>query len=119
MDARRWVSGDGSWETDDNQSPFLYLAMKLQSIPMPNTIPNQSRVTQVQCRYRTSRTRIVFGGATIFKEEDDSAGIATTPTANNYRTGSAGMKHCETHSPVEKAVSGMCTQRSDGKHTYR
>jgi hypothetical protein len=63
--------------------------------------------------------RLIFGGATIFKEGDDSAGIATIPTANNYRTGSAGTKHCETHSPIEKASSGMCTQGSDGKHTYR
>jgi len=31
MDDRRWVSGDGSRETDDNQSPVLYAATKLQS----------------------------------------------------------------------------------------
>jgi hypothetical protein len=37
----------------------------------------------------------------IFKEGDDTAGIATTPTAN-YRTGSAGKKYCETQSPIEK-----------------
>jgi hypothetical protein len=44
---------------------------------------------QLQCRYRTSRTRLIFGGATIFKEGDDSAGFATTLNASNYRTGSA------------------------------
>ena len=72
-----------------------YRIMQLQArVSTPNTIPNQSRVTQVQCKYRTSRTRFVFAGATIFKEGDDSAGIATTPTANNYHTGSAGTKHC-------------------------
>jgi len=55
----------------------------------------------------------------IFKEGDDSAGIATTPTAN-YRTGSAGTKHRETHSPIEKASnSEKCTQRCDGKRTYK
>jgi hypothetical protein len=64
--------------------------------------------------------RLVLGGATIFKEGDDSAGIATTLTTNNYRTGSAGKKHRETHSPIEKASNGeKCTQRSDGKRTYR
>jgi len=31
MDDRRWVLGDGSRETDDNQSPFLSEATKLQS----------------------------------------------------------------------------------------
>ena len=175
VDERRWMTGDGSRETDDNQSPFLYedievmrsytlleisyYDFKLRSYnpaqicrytmyrrhgsteydteyysehysEIPNhapTCPNSNAEydpesdpeSQLQCRYRTSRTRFVFGGATIFKEGDDSAGIATTPTANNYRTGSAGTKHCETHSPIEKAGSGMCTQRSDGKHTYR
>jgi len=69
---------------------------------------------QVQHRYRTSRSRFGSGGAMIFKDGDDSAGIATTPTTNNYRTGSAGKKHCDTHSPIEKAGSGKCTQRSDG-----
>jgi hypothetical protein len=69
---------------------------------------------QLQCRYRTSLT----SGATTIREGDDSAGIATTPTAN-CRTGSARTKHRETHSPIEKAGSGMCTQISDGKHTYR
>jgi len=53
----------------------------------------------------------------IFKEGDDSAGFATILTTSNYRTGNAGTKHRETHSPIEKAGSGMCTQRSDGKHT--
>jgi len=50
------------------------------------------------------------------KEGDDNAGIATIVAANNHRTGSGGPKHCETYSPIEKAGSGMCTQRSDGKH---
>jgi len=80
--------------------------------------PESDPVLQQQCRYRTSRTRLVFGGATILKEGDDSAEIATTPTAN-YRTGNARTKHHESHSPIEKAGSGMCTQRRDGKHTYR
>jgi hypothetical protein len=78
------------------------------------------RVNQLQCRYRTSRTRLVFGGATIFKEGDDCAGLATTPTTNNYRTGSAGTKHHEMHSPIEKASSvKKCTLGSDGKRTNR
>jgi hypothetical protein len=79
----------------------------------------RSRVTQLQYRYRTSRTRFVFGGATIFKEGDDSAGFATTLTANNYRTGSAGTKHRETHSPIEKAGSGKCTWRRSNNCTPR
>jgi hypothetical protein len=81
--------------------------------------PESDPELQLQCQYRTSLTRLIFGGATIFKEGDDSAGIATTPTAN-YRTGRAGTKHRETHSPIEKASNGeKCTQRSDGKRTYR
>ena len=31
LDNRRWIKGDGSREMDDNQSPFLYEATKLQS----------------------------------------------------------------------------------------
>jgi len=76
--------------------------------------------SQLQCRYRTSWTRLFFSGTTIVKERDDSAGIATTSTANNYRTGSAGTKHHEMHSPIDKATSGeKCPQGSDGKRTYR
>jgi hypothetical protein len=55
--------------------------------------------------------RLVFGGATIFKEGDDCTGIATTPTVNNYCTGSAETKHREMHSPIEKASNGKCTWR--------
>jgi len=168
MDDRRWMTGDGSRETDDNQSPFL---LKLRSCNRAqicrytmyrrygsteydtehySEIPNYAATSpssnaeydhesdpesQLQCRYRTSRTRLIFDGATIFKEGDDTAGFATTLTANNYRTGSAGTKHCEMHSPIEKASSGKrtwrrsnnctprtakkCTQGSDGKRTYR
>jgi hypothetical protein len=50
--------------------------------------PKLDPESQLQCRYCTSRTRLIFGRATIFKEGDDSAGIATTPTTYNYRTGS-------------------------------
>jgi len=81
--------------------------------------PESDPESQLQCRYRTSRTRLVFGAATIFKEGDDSAEIATTPTTNNECSGSAGTKRRETHSPIEMASSGMCTQGSDGKGTYR
>jgi hypothetical protein len=81
--------------------------------------PDSDPESQLQCRNRPSRTRLVFGGATIFKEVDDSPGIATTPTGN-YHTGSAGTKHREMHSPIEKASNGeKCTQRRDGKRTYR
>jgi len=82
----------------------------------------QSRIRSrvlLQCRYRTSLTRLIFGGATIFKEGDDSAGFATTLNANNYRTGSAGTKHHETHSPIEKAGSGKCTWRRSKNCTPR
>jgi len=154
VDDRRWISGDGSQETDDNQSPFLYQARKLQSsadmqtydlpaawlyrlhapVQMPNTILNQSQVTQVQCRYRTSRSRLIFGGATIFKEGDDSAGFPTTHTANNYHTGCAGTMHwnaftncvgkqwqihMEKKQQLYSENREKCTQRSDGKRTYR
>jgi len=50
MDDRRWISGDGSWETDDNQSPFLYEATKLQSSADMQTydvlpaIPNKTAI---------------------------------------------------------------------------
>ena len=74
---------------------------------------------QQQCRYCTSRTRLMSGGASIFKEGDDGAVFATTLPVN-YRTGSAGTKHRETHWTIEKASnSEQCTQRCDGKHTYR
>jgi len=105
-----------------------YRIMHLHArVLMPNMIPNEistqprwSRVTQQQCRYRTSwsRMRFVFSGATILTEGDDSAGITTTPTTNNYRTGSAGTKH-ETHSPIEKASSGKCTWRRSNNCTPR
>jgi hypothetical protein len=55
----------------------------------------------------------------MFKERDDSAGIITTPTANNYCTGSAGTMHRETHSPMEKAGSGKCTWRRSNISTPR
>ena len=47
--------------------------------------------------------RLVVSGATIFKEGDDRTGIAT-PTANNYSTGSAGTKHREIDSSIEKST---------------
>jgi len=154
VDDRSWISGDGSRETDDNQSPFLYEAMKLQSsadmqtydflaawlyrlnatVPMPNTILNQSRVTKVQWRYRTSRTRLIFGGVMIFKEKDDSAWFAMTLNTKNYRTGSAWTKHwnafpdwvgkqrqvhMEKKQQLYSENSEKCTQGSDGKPTYR
>jgi len=82
--------------------------------------PESDPELQLQCPYRTSLTRLIFGGATIFKEGDDSAGFATTLTASNYRIGNAGTKHHETHSPIEKASNcEKCTQRSDGKRTYK
>ena len=110
------MTGDGSRETDDNQSPSLYedievmrsyTLLEITSIsryevtierryadirftggmapptkcPSSNAEydPESDPESQLQCRYRTSRTRLIFGGATIFKEGDDSAGIATTP----------------------------------------
>jgi len=62
--------------------------------------------------------RYVMSGATLFEEGDDSAVFATTLTTNNNHTGSAGTKHHQTHSLIQKAGSGMCTKRSDGKHSY-
>jgi len=96
-----------------------YRIMHLHArIPMPNTIPNQILSHSYNADTAQSRTRLISGGATIFKEGDDSAGIATTPTAN-YRTGSAGTKHRETHSPIEKAGSGKCTWRRSNNCTPR
>jgi len=123
MDDQRWMTGDGSLETDDNQSPSLYedievmrsyTLLEISSIsryeitierrhadirftggmapptkcPSSNAEydPESDPESQLRCRYRTSRTRLIFGGATIFKEGDDSAGLATTLNANNYRT---------------------------------
>ena len=81
----------------------------------------RSQVTQLQCRYHTSwsSTRLVFGGTTIFEDGDDSAWFATTLTANNYATGSAETKNCETHLPIEKASSGKCTWRRSNNCTLR
>jgi len=70
---------------------------------------------QQQWRYRTSLTRFVFGGAIIYIDGDDSAGIATTPTTK-YRTRRAETKHRDTHSPIENGSTvEKCTQRCDGK----
>jgi len=55
--------------------------------------PESDPELQQQCQYRTSLTRLILGGATIFKVRDESAGFATTLTTNNYHTGSAGTKH--------------------------
>ena len=75
---------------------------------------------QQQCRYRTSRTRLIFVGATIFTEGHVSAGFATTLNANNYSTGNTATKHRETHSPIETASNcEKCTKESDRKRTYR
>jgi hypothetical protein len=59
-----------------------------------------------------SRMRLVAGGATTFKKRGMTVPESqTTPTANNYRTGSARTKHREIHSPIEKASSDKCTWR--------
>ena len=78
---------------------------------MPNTIANQISGYTGTMPIPHKPYKIDFGRATIFKEGDDSARIATTPTANNYRTGSAETKYREMHSPIEKADSGKCTWR--------
>jgi hypothetical protein len=134
VDDRRWISGDGSWETGDNQSPSYMKMMRLCGvIPFSRSrldfklrsfngtqiymytmyrrhgstkydtehysehyseIPNHAPTCpssnaeynpesdpelQQQCRYRPSRTRLIFGGATICKEGDDCTGIKTNP----------------------------------------
>jgi len=82
--------------------------------------PESDPKSQLQCRYRTTCTGSIFGEAMILEEGDDSARFATTLNTNNHRTGSAGTKHRETHSAIKKASNGeKCTQRSDGKQTYR
>jgi hypothetical protein len=63
--------------------------------------------------------RLIFGGASILIEGDDSAGIATTLTISNYHIGNAGTMHHQMYSPIVKAGSSMCNQRSDGKRTYK
>jgi len=81
--------------------------------------PESDPESQLQCRYHTSCTGLIFGGAMIFKEGDDSAGIATTPNANNYCTGRAETKPREMHSPIKKAGSGKCTWRRSNNCTPR
>jgi hypothetical protein len=110
MDDRRWMTGDGSQETDHGRRMTINLLsdMKLRSYnraricrhtmyrrhgsteydtehysghysEIPNYAatcpsfnaeydPESDPESQLQCRYRTSRTRLIFGGATIFKE---------------------------------------------------
>ena len=48
----------------------------------------------------------------LSKEGDNRTGI-DTPTANNERTRSAGTKHREIHSSIEKASCGKCTWLRD------
>jgi hypothetical protein len=66
---------------------------------------------QLPCRYRPSLTRVIFGGAKIFKEGNNTARITTIATVNNYLARCAEMKHCETHLPIEEANSGKCRWR--------
>jgi len=118
-DRRRWMTGDGSQETDHGRRMTINLLsyMKLRSC---NRAQN--------CRHTMYRRH----GSTEYDTEHYSempnyaatcpsynAGIATTPTAKNYRTGSAGTKHRETHSPIEKAGSGKCTWRRSNNCTPR
>ena len=65
--------------------------------------PESDPEIQRHCRYRKSRRRLIFGGATMNYEGDDSAGFVTTLNTKNYCTGNAGTKHREMHSPIEKA----------------
>ena len=113
----------GSTEYDTEHYSEHYSEIPNHAPVCPNSNaeydPESDPESQLQCRYRTSRTRLISGGATIFKEGDDSTGIATILTANNYRTGSAGTKHCETHLPIEKASSGKCTWRRSNNCTPR
>jgi hypothetical protein len=113
-------SGSSEYDTDHYSEHYSEIPNHAPTCPSSNAEynPESDPELQLQCRYGTSLTRLIFGGATIFKEGDDSAGIATTPTAN-YRTGSAGTKHRETHSPIEKAGSGMCTWRRCNNCTPR
>jgi len=113
----RW---DGSTECDTEHSSEMANYVAIWPSSNAEYDPESDPVSQLQCRYRTSSTRSIFGGAMIINERDDSAGCVTTLIANNYCTGSAGTKQRETHSPIEKASNGeKCTQRSDGKRTYR
>ena len=81
--------------------------------------PEYDPESQLHCRYHTSCTRLIIGTAKHFKEGDNSAGIATTLTATNYHTGSTGLKHFETHSPIEQARSCKCTRRRSNNCTPR
>jgi len=66
--------------------------------------------------YGTQRSRdgLVVGRATTYKRGMTIADSKTTPTASNYRTGSAGMKHLRAHLPAE-----TCSRRSVKKPTWR
>jgi hypothetical protein len=55
----------------------------------------------------------------IFNDGDDGAGFATSLNASNFYIGSAGTKQRETHSPKKVSNGEWCTQRSNGKYTYR
>jgi len=75
--------------------------------------------------------RLIASRGIISKEGDASARFTTMLTANDYHTGNAGTKHCETNSLVLETSSGKwtrreinkyypkCTQRSDGQCTIR
>jgi hypothetical protein len=56
---------------------------------------------QLQCRYCTRCTRLIFGRARMFIEGVPNAGFQTTPTTYNYSTGSTETEYSETHSPIE------------------
>jgi len=90
-------------------------------VSMPNTIPTWPwwfQVTYLQYWNHTCHTRFVFGESTSSKEGDDSAGIATTPTANCC-TRSAATNHQETHSSIGTASSSTSTWARSNNCTPR
>jgi len=108
-----WWHGSTEYDTEHYSEHYSEILNHAPTCPSSNAKynPESDPELQQQCRYRTRFTRLIFGRARILKEGDDNAGIGTIPITNNDRTGSAGMKHCETHSPIEKAGSGKCTWR--------
>jgi len=96
-----WWHGSTEYDTEDYSEHYSEKPHHALTCLNSNAEydPESDPESQLQCRYRTNRTRLIFGGAMIFKEGEDSAGIATTLPAD-YRPGSAGMKHAETHSPI-------------------
>jgi hypothetical protein len=90
---RRSTMKANQWEPYES---YMVIQTLCAFLPLPE-------ITFVLCLLQPNADiqRSSFIEQRLSKQGDDRTGIAT-PTAINYRTRSAGTKHCEIHSSIEK-----------------